>query len=603
MAGIRTRSKRSATVKRCSPNGTQSSRWRGNSSRTPCSARPSTASFACARRRRRVSARRARRLSRWCARIPSRLQLAVPERSAGEVRAGQIVRVTVEGRPGRYDGRVVRLSPSIEEGTRTLAIEHRCRIPMRAFGPGTFARADIIVSEGPGPGGPEVGGHRLRGRGEGDGRRGGGRPRAAHPHGCARGGPRRGPRWSGAGTLVITNGGSVADGAASDDRSLSHRPTARHAQARRHLHRAAGVRRHDHPGAGGGRRRLVLPPRRRPLSGRRPADVMVRTNLPGASVEEMETQVSESLEEAVNHVEGINELRSISGAGSVAGRSSTFNLDRDIDAAAQDVRDRVGVRHAPAARRCRAAVIQKQNSEQSPSMAIALSGNLSIRELTEIADKTVKVAARAVDRRRRGADRRRAGARRSTSGSMPIVWPPTGCRSRRSGRPAQQNADVPGGNVTTDMRRADAAHDGPLHRGRAVQRSGGRDAQRRSRFASGTSATPRTAPRSSARSRASNGVPTVVARGPAAIGREHRRGHRGGEGQPRALRPQLPAGVTLEIVRDQSTHIYAALHEINVHLVLGSILACLVVFAFMRDWRATMIAAWPSPRRSSRPSA
>ena len=53
--------------------------------------------------------------------------------------------------------------------------------------------------------------------------------------------------------------------------------------------------------------------------------------------------------------------------------------------------------------------------------------------------------------------------------------------------------------------------------------------------------------------------------------------------------------MTLELVRDQSTHIYASLHEINVHLVLGSILACLVVFAFMRNWRATVIAAVAIP--------
>ena len=61
------------------------------------------------------------------------------------------------------------------------------------------------------------------------------------------------------------------------------------------------------------------------------------------------------------------------------------------------------------------------------------------------------------------------------------------------------------------------------------------------------------------------------------------------------IRGQLPAGVSLEIVRDQSRHIYASLHEINVHLVLGSILACCVVFAFMRDWRATIIAAVAIP--------
>ena len=66
----------------------------------------------------------------------------------------------------------------------------------------------------------------------------------------------------------------------------------------------------------------------------------ILTVLPGASPEEMETQVSQRIEEAVNTVEGINELRSISGQGS-SFVIVTFNLERDIDIAAQDVRDRV----------------------------------------------------------------------------------------------------------------------------------------------------------------------------------------------------------------------------------------------------------------------
>ena len=57
----------------------------------------------------------------------------------------------------------------------------------------------------------------------------------------------------------------------------------------------------------------------------------------------------------------------------------------------------------------------------------------------------------------------------------------------------------------------------------------------------------------------------------------------------------MPADVTLEVIRDQSRYIYAALHEINLHLVLGSILACLVVLAFMRNWRATVIAGVAIP--------
>src|SRR5262247_2969513 len=58
---------------------------------------------------------------------------------------------------------------------------------------------------------------------------------------------------------------------------------------------------------------------------------------------------------------------------------------------------------------------------------------------------------------------------------------------------------------------------------------------------------------------------------------------------------QLPSDVRVEIIRDQSLYINAALHEINLHLVLGSALACLVVLAFMRSWRSTFIAGVAIP--------
>jgi len=58
---------------------------------------------------------------------------------------------------------------------------------------------------------------------------------------------------------------------------------------------------------------------------------------------------------------------------------------------------------------------------------------------------------------------------------------------------------------------------------------------------------------------------------------------------------QLPEDVKLEVIRDQSRYIEAALHEIQTHLVLGSILASLVVLLFMRSWRSTLIAAVAIP--------
>ena len=68
--------------------------------------------------------------------------------------------------------------------------------------------------------------------------------------------------------------------------------------------------------------------------------VSVRTTLPGGAPEDVESEISEEIEEAVNTVQGIRELRSISSSGSSV-VIATFELDRDVDTAAQDVRDRV----------------------------------------------------------------------------------------------------------------------------------------------------------------------------------------------------------------------------------------------------------------------
>ncbi len=76
---------------------------------------------------------------------PLRLRLAVPEREAVSVRLGQQVRLTVEGDPNQYQGRVARLSPAIAEDNRTLMIEAEVPNDRLLLRPGAFAKADIIV--------------------------------------------------------------------------------------------------------------------------------------------------------------------------------------------------------------------------------------------------------------------------------------------------------------------------------------------------------------------------------------------------------------------------------------------------------------------------
>lgn len=78
---------------------------------------------------------------------PLRLQLAVPERASTTLRAGQRVRVSVEGDPTTHEGKVTRVSPAIAEGTRTLPIEAEIPNIDGRLRPGTFAKAEIVTSE------------------------------------------------------------------------------------------------------------------------------------------------------------------------------------------------------------------------------------------------------------------------------------------------------------------------------------------------------------------------------------------------------------------------------------------------------------------------
>jgi RND family efflux transporter MFP subunit len=77
---------------------------------------------------------------------PLRLRVAIPERDAQDIRVGQLVRVRVEGDERAYEGRVARISPAIDESSRTLAVE--AEVPNRGgeLRPGSFANAEVVTS-------------------------------------------------------------------------------------------------------------------------------------------------------------------------------------------------------------------------------------------------------------------------------------------------------------------------------------------------------------------------------------------------------------------------------------------------------------------------
>ncbi len=321
--------------------------------------------------------------------------------------------------------------------------------------------------------------------------------------------------------------------------------------------------------------------------------VTIRTTLPGASAEEVETEVTQPIEEVVNTVEGIDELRSISGPGSSI-VVVTFTLDRDIDVAAQDIRDRVSTVLRRLPEDADPPVISKFNNDSSPVLTVALAGDRPLRELTELADRVVKVhleRASGVGEVRLVGDLARAvniwvNADRLAAYQIPI----TAVREAL----VRQNADVPGGNVTAGLREETLRTMGRLADPRAfdelvVASVNGVPIRVRDigRAEDGTKEQ-----RSVARL---DGVPTVVLEVRRQSGANTVAVIEAAKANLARAAAELPPDVRLEVIRDQSRYIYAALHEINRHLVLGSLLASLVVLAFMRSWRSTVIAAVAIP--------
>ena len=321
--------------------------------------------------------------------------------------------------------------------------------------------------------------------------------------------------------------------------------------------------------------------------------VSVRVGLPGAAPEEVESLVTQQVEEVINTVDGISELRSVSGQGTSL-VMATFNLDRNLESAAQDVRDRVNTLGRRLPEDSTPPVVQKFDNDSTPVLTIALTGDRSIRELTELADKTARPQLERVGGV--GEVRVVGGLDRAINVWIDADRLAAYQISISSIRQAleRQNTDVPGGNVTTGkeeltLRTLGRFTDPRQFEDLVIANVNGAPIRLRDvgRVEDGTKEQ-----RSFSRL---NGVPTVsldIRRQSGANTVEVINGLKAA--LPR-IAGQLPNDVKLEIIRDQSRYIEAALHEIQVHLVLGSILASLVVLLFMRSWRSTLIAAVAIP--------
>ena len=324
-----------------------------------------------------------------------------------------------------------------------------------------------------------------------------------------------------------------------------------------------------------------------------PATVTINARLPGATPEEMTTQVVFPLEESVSTISGLDELSATIFEGNARVRAQ-FVLERDIESAAQDVREKVAgaIRNMPP--NMLPLIIQKADPDADPVISVAVSGNKSLRETTEIADKQIRRVLETVDGvgevSLTGARLRQirlfVDAEKLSAYGITINQFERAIQS--------ENVDIPGGRIVRGETQV------------GVRTLGRIDAVEQ--FSRIIVANVNGAPiRVSDLGRVEDSFGEVrswnLIDDQEAVTLEVRRQSGTNtvkivdavKGRLDAIRKALPAGVDLRIIRDQSVFIRASIDSLQEHLLYGSLLASLVVLLFIRDLRSVFIAALAIP--------
>jgi len=324
-----------------------------------------------------------------------------------------------------------------------------------------------------------------------------------------------------------------------------------------------------------------------------PATVYVQYKLPGASPEEVVSQVVMPLEEAVSSVSGIDELRAVvsEGGGSLI---VTFILEKDISEAAEEVREKVqsAVRQMPP--NVLPPVVRKADPDSDPVVTLAVYGNRSVRELTEIGDKQIRRGLETVDG---VASVDISGGRKRQINIMLDINKLNGYNmtAQEVERAlVTENIESPGGRITRGMSEVGVRTMGRVEtieqfnsiiiknangvpvRLRDVGYAEDGMAERR------TFAYYKNQPAVILEVKRQTGTNTVKVVDDATL--------KVGE-----LNKQIPPGIQMTIIKESATYIKKSVESLEEHLVLGSLLASVIVWLFIRDWRTVLISAIAIP--------
>ena len=324
-----------------------------------------------------------------------------------------------------------------------------------------------------------------------------------------------------------------------------------------------------------------------------PATVTVTVDLPGATAEEMSIEIILPLEEAVSSVGGLDELSSEADEGE-ARITCKFVLERDTEGAAQDVREKVAAAIRLLPPTILPPTITKDDPDSDPVLSLLIAGGADLRETTEIADKQIKRTLETVNgvgevdltggrirQIRVFGDAEKLNAYGITINQLESAI-------------QNQNVEVPGGTI-----RRGASEMGVRTLGRIEASDLFNDI-----IVANVNGTPIRV-RDVGRVEDSFAEPTTwnMIGGKEAVVLDIRRQTGtntlevidAAKAKINQLKSTLPPGVTIQVIRDNSTFIKASIASLEEHLLFGSLLASLVVLLFIRNLRSVIIAALAIP--------
>ena len=321
--------------------------------------------------------------------------------------------------------------------------------------------------------------------------------------------------------------------------------------------------------------------------------INITTKLKGASPEIMDIDVTDKIEESVNTINGVKTITSISVEGASV-VTVEFVLERDIDLAVQDVREKISVIRSKLPTDIDEPIIEKVDPDANPVIWLNLAGSKPVRELSTYADEVLKEKLQRINEV--GAIRMYGLRLRQAR-----VWIDAD-RMRAYGiAPGdiiqalqRENLELPGGRIESVSKEYAVKIKGEFakvpdfndlivayYKGAPVRlrdigkvEDGMEEKRTIARF---------------------NGLPAV------GLGVQKQSGTNTVEVVNRvkkeliAIKKNLPPGMEIGIAFDQSTFIIRSINEVQHHLIIGGFLAVLAVFIFLKEWRITLISALALP--------